>query len=219
MAECIEVVKTALQDAVAKYGRSFLEKQWFDIRKTLIREYRVSDNCANKQVISQVSSLLRLDNGGNPNNNRIITVAISLPRKSFTTPGGGMYPEYSIVEAIFIGLYHEDPISAHEKIYWILEPVLLSEDGDKDAVKKILFIPINDDTWDRFRISEKLVRFLEMLDSNRRREVCKALSHTFTFLVMGMTFNVTKDRNVWYINIDANLFTLCPELEFLLRTR
>jgi len=211
---CVEVVASALRDAVSKHGYDILQKQWYEIKKHIIAEYRVPDKCADKRNITQAVALLKLEKSDR-SEGESVTVVISLPRKGFSTPGGGMFPEYSVVEAIFVGLYQLDPVSAHEKMYMILEPVLLG-DGN-ELLKKVLFMPVNDETWNGLRISEKLAQFLEMIGEENRKEVCKALSHTFTFIPVGMSFGADKDKNVWYLNVDAKLFVLCPELNQLLR--
>jgi len=214
MVNCVEVVASALRNAVNKYGYDILQKQWYEIKNHIIAEYRVPDKCADKKNITQAITLLKLEKTGRGEGGSV-TVVISLPRKGFSTPGGGTFPEYSVAEAVFAGLYQLDPVSAHEKMYRILEPVLLGE-GD-EMLKKVLFMPVNDATWNSLRISEKLVQFIEMISEEDRKEVCRALSHTFTFIPVGMSFGADKDKNVWYLNVDAKLFALCPELNQLLR--
>jgi len=213
MADCIETIVSTLREAVNKYGYNILQKQWYDIKTLIIREYRVSDKCVNKDNIVYATSLLQLEKSNRNSGN--VTLTISTSRRGFSTPGGGMFPEYSIAEALFVGLYQEDPVSAHEKMYRILEQVLLSEGGE--LVKKALFVPINDETWNVLKISENLVQFLEMIDEESRKEVCRALSLTFMFIPVGMSFSATKDKNTWYVNIDTRIFALCPEFNQLLR--
>lgn len=223
MVDCVGVVRKALQEAISKYGEALLKEDKFEIRKILIREYHIPQTCRDTHLIEQAITAEELERqkaGG-----RVDVLVITAPRdKGFVTPGGGMYPNYSIAEALFIGLYQEDPVSAHEKMYDILEPILLSDAKDHANLRKALFMPVSDATWfssngNALKIMESLIQFLEVLDEGRRKDVCKALTHTFNFLPTGLEFKADKYNIGWHIPINNKLFALCPDLSHLFKGR
>lgn len=226
MVDCVGVVRKALQEAISKYGEDLLKKGKLEIRKILITEYRLPMLCRDTQFIEQALTAEELERqkaGG-----RVDVLVITAPRdKGFVTPGGGMYPNYSIAEVLFIGLYQEDPVSAHERMYEILEPILLSEAKDHANLRKALFMPVNSATWyspnasngNSIKVMESLIQFLEVLDEDRRKDVCKALTHTFNFLPTGLEFKTDKDSIVWRLHINNKLFALCPDLTHVFKGR
>jgi len=208
MAECIEIVKRALQEAIKDEGESLLNKKLHEIRVLLVSKYKVSSPCDNKSFIEQVVRKMKLESGSSSSDD-YIEVTVAIPRKEgFVTPGGGMYPDYSVAEAIFVGLYQENPVEAHERMYEILEPVLLGE--GRESLKKALFLPVNEAS--KYDTLNGLVEFLLLLNENDKKDVCRALSHTFLFLLSGLNFKTEKKMNVWRLKIKQNISALCPEL-------
>ena len=77
---------------------------------------------------------------------RILAKLLKAEKPKLERPEGPLgYPEsaqpYSVAELLFIGLYEEDPVNAHEVMYQLLEPILLSQDLPV-KVKRALFYPI-----------------------------------------------------------------------------
>lgn len=122
--------------------------------------------------------------------------------------GSGTYRPYTLAEAIFIALYEEDPVNAHEKMYELLEPVLLSQDQSMALVKRALFIPLYPDIANI--LMAHYVSFLKYLKEDVRRDVCRYIEKSFKLLLSSLV-NV-KGGSSSYIQVNGDLFRLCPNL-------
>lgn len=215
MEACINIVKEAARRAVEKYGNTVLDLKWFELRKLLIKEFGLPQQCWKKELLEQVVSSLKFEMKASEGGE--IVLWRRLPYKvDIVSPGGGTFPAYTLAEAIYIGLYQDDPASAHEKMYYIIEPILLSDSSDLYSVRKALFVPAHVNVWDK--LLENYVKFLEVLDEERREMVCRALEKTIDLLFY--------DLDIAYVNGDlvarvsfknSKILQLCPGLMRVLK--
>lgn len=118
----------------------------------------------------------------------------SRSKKTIEKPEGPSgYPEhaqpYTVAELLFIGLYEEDPVNAHEIMYNMLEPVLLSSDIPVKT-KRALFFPIKafpdleigiDTTWNL--IKKHLAIAFNNHSSEEKERICRVLRRTVSLAV------------------------------------
>lgn len=207
MVDCIEILKDILK-IIAKEKPELLNR-WVALRTYVYQVYgtRIPPKCKRGMYLRKALEEFR------KNSREWIEITVPVPiTREVKTPGASGYPEYTIAEAIYVGLYQEDPVNAHNKMYQLLEPVLLSPYLEHRNIKRALFIPATDKTWKR--LMEYLVKFLELLDDERRKTVCRCLEKTMFLLFLGLP-RVVSDNRTYYIrvHIPRKLFALCNNLQ------
>mgnify|MGYP001772701181 CR=1 FL=1 len=207
MEKCVSVVKDALRKAIEKYGPAILRAGWTWQRRVLMVDFKMRD-CLSRDIIERAVSSLAIEM---QQGDDVIFFWVSLPLATgVVSPGGSNYPLYTLAEAMYIGFYQEDPVSAHERMYHVLEPILLSDNPDARSVAKALFIPAYPKYW--IALMERYVKFLEMLDEDRRRAVCRTLEKSI--IVMFYGFELTYDGKSYRarVPLKRRFLDLCLEL-------
>ncbi|MEM4744401.1 MAG: hypothetical protein QXE70_04080 [Ignisphaera sp.] len=121
----------------------------------------------------------------------------------------GSYPCYTVSELIYASLFEVDHMNAHEKIYNLLEPILLSQNFTIDE-KKILFIPVTKDNWDD--VQSKLITILEKLDENSRKVFCTNFAQLFHLFLYCFHIEL-REAFVVKTHVFGKLLSLCPDLK------
>lgn len=124
----------------------------------------------------------------------------------------GMYPCFNIAELVYSSLYESDPTNAHERMYLLLEPILL-DDRFTQEEKKSLFLPISASNWDS--IQEHVSSVVEKLDAERREAFCRNLTTFFHLLLYCMNIEMRLGFTA-RIRISGRLVDGCPELKSFL---
>ena len=143
-----------------------------------------------------------------------VKVEIRLPLYRGASPSSGCFPDYTLAEIIYVSLYERDPENAHEKIYELLEPILLSDTLDRFA-KKAFFIPVKNGLIWR-RLQERLVEVLSHVNDNVREKLCSYISDNIHLLFYSLPYKrVSKDHVLVEVDLNTKLLSLCPQLNKL----
>ncbi|MEM4843902.1 MAG: hypothetical protein QXU08_05800 [Ignisphaera sp.] len=124
----------------------------------------------------------------------------------------GLYPCYTIAEVIYASLFDIDSSTAHEKMYDLIEPILLSPNFTINE-KRGLFLPVTMDNWDT--IQNILISILSKLDDDSRKAFCSNLSKLFHLFFTCFDMKYT-DRFIVKTYVFGKLFNLCPDLKYIL---
>jgi len=137
------------------------------------------------------------------------SVRVKLHAKS--SPSAGCFPAYTVAEVLYVTLYEENPRVAHEELYALLEPILLSE--LPTPVKKALFIPVDSRTWGPVR--RRLVELLTAVGGGVRARLCSALARGIPLLAYSMQYSSVERSSavVTVVSFElTGLVDLCPEV-------
>lgn len=138
-----------------------------------------------------------------------ILVEIPLNMPPSGSMAAGTYPCFTVAEVLYASIFDADSETAHEKMYNLIEPVLLSPVFTASE-RKTLFLQVTSDNWDT--IQSNVVSILSKLDEDRRKLFCwgfTKLFHLFPFC-----FDIEpKGVFVVKVQISGKLLNLCPELK------
>lgn len=213
MGDCLSELKVALQKVREEKPHLVDEGVNINELRTELLKLGVSYSCLEfgtvKQALKQFARKPERDLG-------FVQVAVKVPILSVIHPDAGGYPDYSLAEALYVGIYEVDPQGAHEKMYDLLEEVLLT-DVFSIKEKRALFMPVNKNSWNE--VQEVTIKFLENLTPDKRMIVCSSLAKSFFLLVQSFVRpHPQKSNSVEVIvKLQTKLLDLCPELQSSVR--
>lgn len=135
--------------------------------------------------------------------------SVKIPLRTKSSPSAGHFPGHTIAEILYISLYEENPERAHEEIYALLEPVLLSD--IPTPVKKALFIPVNAGMWRR--VKERLIELLSALSEDARSRFCSLLAKNISLLPYSMQYTGVEGLSTKVVFDLEGLADLCPDVK------
>lgn len=206
-----------LENILARVSKSDLEelkkaalsKDFLKI-KNVLKKYVSSLECLNVSLLTKYVVKNLLVESVEIENTVLVEVPLEVP------PGGSMasgaYPCYTIAEVIYASLFDIDPTTAHEKMYDLIEAILLSPDFTVNE-RKVLFLPVTMNNWDA--VQNLLASILGKLDEDRRKTFCSGFSKLFHLFLF--CFEIKhKGRFVAKTHVSGKLFNLCPDLKYIL---
>jgi hypothetical protein len=208
--DCIEILKDILRE-VAETNPEVLKMSLIDLRRLLFLNYRkrIPAKCRDIKVLEAALAAMKTAKG----ESSWVTVTVELPAagREITTPGSANYPDFTMAEVIYIGLYEEDPANAHARMYELLEPILLANGGKEIMnIKKALFIPATREVWRP--LMEQFAAFLNHLDEERRKTVCRCLEKTIHLLFYSLPRTVEGGRVFVRAAVHSDILSKCPNL-------
>ena len=183
-----------------------------ELRRILVLKYGIPPQCTDKQAVEQAVRQLKKGSDGGAG---YVKVRYELPLLKGASPEAGNFPDYTLAEVLYVSLYEKDPDNAHEAMYSLLEPLLISEEETR-ILAKALFIPVHRSPKIWRRIQDRLVELLKHLDEGRRALACECLARNMHLMFYSLPYEkIRKGKIVIAVEIDERLFSLCPELKAL----
>lgn len=200
------------EDVLKELKDSAISGDIVRIKQILMRYVKVKD-CLNIDNIKRHVIRKLISNYVGVND--YVTYEFELNPPPGRSLASGMYPCYNVAELVYSSLYESDPSTAHERMYEILEPILLS-DSFRQEEKKSLFLPIDESNWDA--IQELLVSVLAKLDAERRRMFCSGFTRFFRMILYCMPISSIESLTgiTAKIRVSGRLVNTCPEMKTVL---
>lgn len=194
------------KEELEEIKKSIIAKDYSKIKTILKKHVSVAD-CLNVDNIKKYIVRKLLSDSVDVADVVTAEIVLDIPPKGSVNTS--IYPCYSVSEILYVSLFDANPSIAHEKMYEVLEPILLT-DKFSNIERKSLFLPVNLKNWDQ--IQNALISILRKLDDERRRVICSNLPKFFHLFFYCFKVEV-KTSITSKAQISGVLLKLCPELK------
>jgi len=206
-----------LENVLARVSKSDLEelrkaafsKDFLKI-KSVLKNYVSTLECLNISILTKYVVKKLLIESADAEGTVFVEVPLEVPPGG--SMGSGAYPCYTVAEVLYASLFDVDPATAHERMYDLIEPILLSPNFTVSE-RKAIFLPVTASNWDT--IQTNLASILGKLDESRRKTLCSGFANLFHLFLF--CFNIKlKGKFIAETYVSGKLFNLCPDLKYLL---
>lgn len=104
------------------------------------------------------------------------TATVLVERPVSEMVGSPDFPDYTLAELIYIGLYEAGPADAHERMYLLLEPVVLGFGVEA----RLFFLPLRPGSY--APILSRFAELYQKMPPEWRETVCSSLRRTFRMI-------------------------------------